>query len=152
MRPVAALFLIGAFAFGCVSVQAPLDDGHALSPSPTTGYILDLDLALTPRMTADEAVVVAMTSLAAMARGAANANLATSVDPRIIKVSLRRASDARSVESSSAGDPTAKGLVWIVRAEGTFLTNRGLGPPRVWPSGYFIIDDATGGILGDGMP
>ena len=87
-----------------------------------------------------------------MARGAANLNLPTSVDPRIVKVALRRASDVQSVENSAAGDPTGSGLVWIVRAEGTFLSNRGLGPPHVWPSGYFIIDDATGGIVGDGMP
>jgi hypothetical protein len=50
---------------------------------------------------------------------------------------------------------TAKpGIVWFVRAEGTFTNNRyppGAKPP-VATSGYYEISDADGGVLGFGFP
>ena len=86
-----------------------------------------------------------------MARGAMAAGLPTT-DARILRVSSRRAADVTAVEPRAAADPGANGVVWIVRAEGSFFTNRPMGPPHVWASGYLVIDDSTGQILADGMP
>jgi hypothetical protein len=52
------------------------------------------------------------------------------------------------------GSPDAAATVWVVRAEGAFVGLR--VPPGAKPihsaTGYFIVDDATGEIIGMGMP
>jgi hypothetical protein len=78
--------------------------------------------------------------------------------PKVLKMTVLRMSDVASVESGagapSADSPDAGTVVWAVRAEGTFVGLR--VPPGAKPivgsTGYFILDDATGEILGMGTP
>jgi hypothetical protein len=54
-----------------------------------------------------------------------------------------------SIQARAVGS----GIQWTVRAEGTFTSGR----PRVSPvpvaaSGYFVISDADGTVLGFGFP
>ncbi len=53
-----------------------------------------------------------------------------------------------------AGSAEASAVVWLVRAEGSFVGMR--VPPGAKPitstTGYFLIDDATGEVVGMGMP
>ncbi len=67
-------------------------------------------------------------------------------------------SELAAVESGAGapvdGSPDAAATVWVVRAEGAFVGLR--VPPGAKPihsaTGYFIVDDATGDIIGMGMP
>ena len=79
----------------------------------------------------------------------------TAVIQRVVMV----ASDAEvsAVESNAgrrAGAPGAFGPVWVVRARGPFVGRHVPpgNPPVRSATGYFVISDATGNILGMGMP
>jgi hypothetical protein len=51
--------------------------------------------------------------------------------------------------------PDASQIVWVARGEGTFLvtrTGRSGRPPWVGETGYLLIDDETGEIVGFGTP
>jgi hypothetical protein len=48
---------------------------------------------------------------------------------------------------------TETGPVWVVRAHGKFVSLRGLrATPIVADTGYFLILDSDGSVLGMGMP
>jgi hypothetical protein len=54
-----------------------------------------------------------------------------------------------------AGDtgPAMTGTVWVVRARGTFFNPAGVDPASmVVGSGYFVVADADGQIVGSGTP
>lgn len=60
---------------------------------------------------------------------------------------------ARIVSISASGGPVA-GVVWVVKAEGTFVTNRtgpGGPPMMTGTSGYYRISDSDASILEDGF-
>jgi hypothetical protein len=82
----------------------------------------------------------------------------TGVAPRIDSMVVLRLSDLPSVTRSAgapdAGSPDAQSIVWFVRAHGTFVglhTPPGI-QPAVASTGYFIIDDASGTVVGMGLP
>jgi hypothetical protein len=69
-----------------------------------------------------------------------------------------KASDLGSVEpdagAAPAGSSAGDSVLWVVRATGTFVGDR--VPPGAKPivesTGYFVVDDSTGEIVGMGMP
>lgn len=74
--------------------------------------------------------------------------------PRVISAHAMR-SDAITKDEPNGPifDPARAGAtVWLVRATGTFVGQRGKGPDQVFKSGYLIIDDATGEVIAMGMP
>ncbi|HET8785529.1 MAG TPA: hypothetical protein VFM38_07840 [Candidatus Limnocylindrales bacterium] len=63
------------------------------------------------------------------------------------------------VEASLADVPPESGdasrVIWVARGEGTFLVTRGglsAKGPWVGETGYLLIDDETGEIVGMGTP
>lgn len=117
-------------------------------------YIVDRDPDLVTKLSPENVAETVLDRLVSMERGATAWGEAPASTPaRILKVASRRADDVRSVEPNSAVT-TETGAVWIVRAEGTFIQSRGLldSGKRIWSTGYFLIDDATGMILAMGMP
>lgn len=71
---------------------------------------------------------------------------------RILSISATTRDDVGAVEPGLAGTLDPGGPIWVVRAEGSFISRRGKGAPIVARSGYLIFDDATGEPLGVGMP
>ncbi|MGH2455499.1 MAG: hypothetical protein ACRDHD_04500 [Candidatus Limnocylindria bacterium] len=76
------------------------------------------------------------------------------VPARIRSVTAVDASGLTEVEPDIGEEnPQPDGIVWIVRADGTFVANRGrIDEPITSPSGYYLISDDTGAILGMGFP
>lgn len=77
---------------------------------------------------------------------------------RIVKMTVTTGADAVRYETRAGRPPAnsrdASAVVWVVRAEGAFVGLR-IPPgadPIVSPTGYFIVDDATGEIIEMGMP
>lgn len=71
--------------------------------------------------------------------------------PRVLSLDCIHATDIRSVIPHSGASFEEK-TVWVVRAEGRFVKRVPLGPPIVNTTGYYVIDDATGEIVGRGSP
>jgi hypothetical protein len=154
VRLVVSVALLGILASGCrVGDYFPATPTYSPAPAITPGFTLDIDPTLEPRHRVDEVVAIALNDIDDMARGAAAEGLPTT-PARITKIWLRRQSDLQSVDPNAPGS-TDSNVVWLVRAEGTFTTNHTGSVPRspaVWSSGYLIVDDATGGIIGQGSP
>jgi hypothetical protein len=104
------------------------------------------------RMTGDDAISVAQGVLDASARGAASYGLDASQPRHIISVIASRGAGVGAFEPRAAGVIDSDSKVWVIRAEGPFLQNRGLAKPRVFSSGYIVVDDASGDVLAEGMP
>lgn len=81
-----------------------------------------------------------------------------SIPGAVTKMTVALMSDLPSIEptagSPAEGSPDGDSTVWIVRASGSFVGLR--VPPGAKPiaadSGYFLVDDKTGEIVGMGMP
>jgi hypothetical protein len=105
---------------------------------------------LTPRLGSADAAKLAQSNIALMARSVA-AN-ETSTVTKIMAVRGDQIDAAQPGAGSATGDQ-ADDIYWIVRASGTFVARRGpAGGDRVYPSGYILISDATGDVVGFGMP
>ena len=114
------------------------------SSSPAT---VSIDPGVSPRLSGAEAVSIARDRIVASAK--ANGKVGTVVSAQAVKGT----SLATEIEGGPGleGD-AANGVYWIVRGTGAFVAGHGLGAPQTSDSGYFIIDDATGEIVGMGMP
>jgi hypothetical protein len=120
-----------------------------------SGYVTGVAIGLSPRMTADGASQVAIHAIADMRASAVAAAQRTTATTLRSVLCVRRVDigslEPRAAGGRSNGDPNAP--FWIVRAEGTFVTQRGRSiTPLVGSSGYFVIDDASGDIVAWGMP
>lgn len=102
---------------------------------------------------------IATSHLSRMAESAQKMGLERAPDGLTIQsVAAARWSDVVAHEPRAAaaeiGSAEAMQIVWVVRAEGSFLVMR--TPPGREPfvgkSGYLLIDDDTGTILGMGTP
>lgn len=113
--------------------------------------VVTIEAGLTPRMTAEQVGMVALNQIHAMEImvGAAVR------PPRIVTVTATTRSGVEKLEAGSGHqEPPAPGIQWLVRAEGTF-TNERTPPganPMIAPTGYFIIGDDDGGVIGFGFP
>lgn len=123
--------------------------------SQTDQYITSVALGLVPEMTADELASV-VTALLTSTRER-NAPRFDGVAIDIISVEAMTLHDAMSRNGAEAGEGDADGMgmdrpVWLVTANGPFLSQRGRGPdPLVGTSGFYVIEDATGEILASGF-
>jgi hypothetical protein len=116
---------------------------------PTYAVSVDADLSLTRSV--DQVVAIAVAQLTDMARVQ---NVATD-GIRVTNVSAVRLADLGSVEPGAGSNTSVAGAndaTWVVRLNGPFYTDRAFGPRAQWNSGHFEIDDATGDIIGMGMP
>jgi hypothetical protein len=115
---------------------------------PLTGAKITVDPMINPRLTPEAAGTVAVEQLRAN-----EAQLGRAVaEIRILSIAAIRASDVGQAEPS-ANLPPGDGIVWVIRARGTFVAQRG---PRFEPesadSGYFVISDVSGALLATGFP
>jgi hypothetical protein len=130
---------------GAVAVIALVAAGTALSSTPAS---IQIDAGLTPHMSGADVVALAQTHLAGMSTAAGNSNVA------ITSAHLVRGTDlATAIKNGPilSGD-MADAHYWIVRGTGTWVASHGRGTPKTAPTGFFIIDDATGEFVGMGMP
>lgn len=102
---------------------------------------------------------IATSDLNRMAESAQKMGLEQAPDGlKIQSVSATRWIDVVTQESRAGapeiGSADALRIVWVVRGEGSFLVMRTPpgGEPFVGKSGYLLIDDETGTILGMGTP
>lgn len=111
-----------------------------------------------PVRTEAEVTAIATNHLALMATAAEGSGL-TPVPAKLESVAATRWSDVSAVEPSLADVPAESGdasrVIWVARGEGTFLVTRtGLSGKGPWigETGYLLIDDETGEIVGMGTP
>lgn len=79
-------------------------------------------------------------------------------DSKVLSMTAAPMSQLAALEAGAGkpvpGSKDEHSTVWVVRAEGVFVGQR--VPPGAKPvvatTGYFVIDDATGDIIGMGMP
>jgi hypothetical protein len=72
---------------------------------------------------------------------------------RIIRVTAIDSNRVAEVEPGAGvevGPPPT--TVWVVRAEGTFTSNRPRNGPISAASGYYVISDKDGSVIGFGFP
>jgi hypothetical protein len=104
---------------------------------------------------------IAFASLARMAHRASDLKLpdaAAAPAARIVSSTFTTRGEAAKanpeVGAPNEDSPEASRKVWVVRAAGTFLGER--VPPGAKPvigtTGFFVIDDASGEVIGMGMP
>jgi hypothetical protein len=72
----------------------------------------------------------------------------------VTKISAVRGRDLEKAEpgAGSAEGDQADAAYWVVRGTGTFLGRRGQSGDHLSGTGYIVIEDATGDIVGMGMP
>jgi hypothetical protein len=115
--------------------------------APVTDVPSDLPMKMTEAAVAE----IVRSKLAMMEDQAAANDLAPSGKAAAVtQIVAAEPGKLHDIEPRAAGMETV-GNAWVVRAEGTFVNSRGL-KQRVWSSGYFIIDDANGDVVGMGMP
>jgi hypothetical protein len=123
--------------------------GAASSNSPV-GVAVQIDAGVTPRLSGAAVVTLVQDHVADMvAAGAPNTTP--------LKISGAHAVKGSSLATAISDGPALEGAeadqtYWIVAGTGTFVARRGLGPDKVFSSGFYIIDDATGDFVGMGMP
>jgi hypothetical protein len=146
LASVALLVTVVLVASACAGA------GQSSEPSPTAAApTVVIESGLSPRMTADQVEGIVLHQIHIMEFGVGRV-----VRPaRIIAVTATTAAGVARLEPQSGfGLPPPVGIEWLVRAEGTFTNDRVPpgGHPMVDASGYFIVGDADGAILGFGMP
>jgi hypothetical protein len=113
-------------------------------------YTTVIDSGLTPVLSSEHVAQIAFERLRGMATTPGVG------EPKPIQnVSLHavRESDVHKVEPNSPVGDSVSGIVWVVRAEGTFVSARGRSPELIIAdSGYLLVDDGSGQIIGMGMP
>lgn len=142
-----------AFVLVSVGLNVALLAALVLSQSiASPGYEVNVRPGLVTQRTADDAAAGALERLASMADTASANGVALGPAARVLSVVAAMGDELLSIEPSSGGYEPER-TVWVVRAEGTFVASRGLNPkPRVFTTGFFVIDDASGKVLVMGMP
>ena len=78
--------------------------------------------------------------------------------PRILRISVTTSDRVGRFEGGAGNGPLQRPdgrppIVWVVRAQGTFTTPRGLGARRpTATTGYYVIADVDGSITDFGFP
>lgn len=140
--------------------RAPLDAGS--SSTVAVRLAVASGAATTPdgaTQTAAAVTSIAMPNLDLMKRQAAQVDARfADASVKVLSINPVSRSDADRVEPRLGAidpeNPDAGRLVWIVRAEGAFFGGR--VPPGAKPivgtTGYIVIDDETGLVVGMGTP
>lgn len=110
---------------------------------------ITIDAGLKPHLSGSEAIALAQSQIAAMAQSVGRSTSSSISSARAV-----RGSEISKIEATAPtlDDAEADQTYWIVRGTGTYLATRGRGPDKVFATGYLIIDDATGDVIGMGMP
>lgn len=131
-------------ALGIVTVV-----GVASLANAGTGPTITVPAGIATRMNAADVIASVERRLMNMSAGVPN-----SVPITILSVTATDAGSVDAVEPNAGIDTSFGGVVWIVRAKGTFVGVH--VPPGTKPitssTGYLLIDDATGEPMGMGMP
>jgi hypothetical protein len=119
--------------------------GGGPPPEPT----VSVQAGLAPKLDVSTVQAIAEQQLASMQTMAAGGQTIA-----IQKISAVGADRVTGVEAAVPVETDATGIRWVVRATGTFVGQRVPpgNPPIVADTGYLIIDDATGEVVGMGMP
>lgn len=135
---IAVLILVAVLAAGCAPEE-----------QPSGGIPLVIEPGLAPRLTPEE-----VASIVRRQNEGSEAIVGMLAPLRIQRVTVTTANRVGSIEAAAGGDGMDGALVvWVVRAQGTFTTRRGLGArPPTATSGYYVIDDGDGSILSYGFP
>jgi hypothetical protein len=143
------LMLMCATALAACSTEASIPPTTA--PGTFDAAVVVIEPGFHPKMRPDQVAGIVLRQISAMERTAGKAVAA----PRIVRMTATSAAGVSRLEPN-AGVPEAPpgGTRWLVRAEGTFMSNRGpvSGASGVAGTGFLIIDDANGEILGFGYP
>jgi len=128
--------------------------GAAVPPGsscPFQAPIVSIDPGLAPRMTPYGVAHEVMNRIKAMEQMAGR----VAAPPRIVSMTATSAAGISRLEpNAGSGQLPAGGIAWLVRAEGTFTTNRyppGAEPP-VATSGFYVLSDADGSVMSFGFP
>jgi hypothetical protein len=143
---LSALVLLAAACAAPRPTPAPATSPTNLSPQPSATVssspatvrdpnpAISIAAGITPRLTAAEVAELAVDRIHSMERTVGQ----VVKPPRVLAIR------ATGVEG---------GIEWRVDAEGTFTSGRPrVSPPPVAASGYFIISDADGMVIGFGFP
>jgi hypothetical protein len=130
-----------------MALAALIAAGCALPPGP----VVRIEEGVSPRLAPDEVANLVIERVHHMEQAVGRA----ATPARILSMTATTAAGiARLEPHAGQGQAPAPGVQWLVRAEGTFVNNR--TPPGAEPmvatSGYFVISDADGSILGFGFP
>ena len=121
------------------------------SSTPDAGPTLVVSPGLAPRMTARQ---VSERVLALIHR---NEEIAGRVmmPPRVLSLTATTGAGIAAIEPAAGQhEPVLQGIVWVVRAEGTFTTNRGpnRGVPPTATTGFYVLADVDGSVISFGFP
>lgn len=121
-----------------------LGGGSALEPTTSIAQ------GLRPNLDPSTVQQIAEQHLASMQTMAAGQGPAAVVQ----RISAVAADRVATLEAAAPVELEVAGIRWVVRATGTFVGLRVPPgqPPIVNDTGYIIIDDATGEVVGMGMP
>jgi len=146
---VARLLLVGAFCFSACTTEA---SSGASTATPTVDEaVVFIEPGLQPKMRPDQLATIVFGQIADMERMAGK----IVASPKIVRMTATSAAGVSRLEpGAGVPEPIPGGIQWVVRAEGTFTTNRGpmTGAAGVAASGFFLISDGNGDILGFGDP
>jgi hypothetical protein len=121
--------------------------GCSLLPGPP----VHIDEGLAPRLSPDQVGTAALARIHAMEQSAGHV-----VRPaRILSIAATTSDGlARLDPDLGFGQPIAPGILWLVKAEGTFTNNRTPpgGDPAAEGTGYFVYSDADGSVVLFGFP
>jgi hypothetical protein len=155
-KPASTGLEVGALASAPVS--SPIPSNAAPSSTPSASVRADSPQPVDPIRTEGEIAQIATTHLANLSHIAEDIGL-TPVETRLDPVVAARWADVGAYEprigDADPSSPDATRIVWVARGEGTFLvtrTGRSGRPPWVGATGYLLIDDETGEIVGMGTP
>jgi hypothetical protein len=139
-RRVAIVFAAGALlvVYGAAQVTS-------VSPPRIT-----VDPGIRPSLSASDAIRLAQSEISLMAGDVGRNPASTIASARALKGSdIPSAEPNGPIFSGEQADRT----YWIVRGSGTFVPEFGRSnPKKIFGTGYLIMDDATGEIVGSGMP
>jgi hypothetical protein len=144
--------LIGVIALSAI-LSRPAGSHPALQPTGTgvgSSVTISIDSTLHPRLTPGQVADLAVAEI-----GRNEAILGRTLAPvRLLSITAVPGERIDDVEPGAARlAPPVTGIVWVVRAEGTLATDRGLASPRPSAtSGYYLVLDADGSVLGMGFP
>lgn len=143
------------------AAPSALQPSSAVTAAPTSNVVpsapVVTPLPVDPARTEAEVTQIAANRMADMAARATELNL-TPVATKLESVVATRWADVGAFEPRLGVPPEsadAGQIVWVARGEGTFLVTRGgfgQNEPWVGKTGYLLIDDKTGEIVGMGTP
>lgn len=117
----------------------------------TSDYSVTIAPDISPRMQSGDVVAIVLDDLAepiTSVRGASQ----DSKPPRIVSVVCLRGSDVGTRVPNGRAPRLPYETVWFVRGEGRFVKTHLGGSPMISKTGFVIIDDATGDVVGRGAP